>query len=168
MGNGIGRKKRYVLQWNDGAHGRDSVHVVAMHPFERLLVWQKAHELTLRVFHATGELVEKQCPGLSKPMRRAAASIAANIAEGTGFESQKQFARYLDIAIASARELQYHIRLAADLSAINVHDRATLEARADEVARMLAGLRRTVKKRGSRSGPVAAVETVAPVPTAAE
>ena len=118
---------------------------VVMHAFERLAVWQKAHQLTLRIYGVTATMTATRFASLPSQMRRASASVAANIAEGSGFDAPDQFARYLELALASAHELQYHVRLAADLGAIDVGERAKLEARADEVARMLVGLRKRVR-----------------------
>jgi four helix bundle protein len=84
-------------------------------------------------------------------MVRAAHSIPTNIAEGSGRASGRQFAQFLQIAIASARELDYFLQLAVDLGAISRSDHAKLEARTDEVTKMLVGLRKAV---GSRSYPL--------------
>jgi four helix bundle protein len=121
-----------------------------MHAFERLVVWQKAHELTIRVYRATDDSPGAPYPQLATQLRRASAAIAASIAEGTSIDAQRKLGRYVESAIAYSADLQYHIRLAADLGALSVHDRATLEARADEVVRMLAGLRRTLRSRTGR------------------
>jgi four helix bundle protein len=79
-------------------------------------------------------------------MVRAAHGIPANIAEGSGRASGAQFAQFLQIAIGSARELDYLLQLACDLGVITGTDHATLEARTDEVTRMLVGLRKKVAR----------------------
>lgn len=122
-----------------------------MHPFRRLSVWRKAHELTLRAYHASAEIRERDFPGISTHLRRTAASIAANIAEGCGRDTATQFAQFLEIALASARELDYHLLLAADLGAIGRSRHAMLEARTDEVCRMLVSLRRQVLRSPKRT-----------------
>jgi len=92
-------------------------------------------------------------------MRRASSSIAANIAEGSGQVTAAQFARYLTIALGSARELDYHLLLAHDLGVYSSSDYARLDARVDEVCRVLVVLRMRVVQRGdshpnqTRSGP---------------
>jgi four helix bundle protein len=129
-----------------------------MYPFRKLSVWVKAHALTLRAYEATDGPMTRRYPGLSTQLRRAIAAIPANIAEGTGHASQAQFNRYLEIAIASSHEAQYHLLLARDLLAISSKDYAGLEARLSEVRGMLMGLRkrvlervRTKEKRGGRT-----------------
>jgi four helix bundle protein len=73
-------------------------------------------------------------------MRRAAASIGANIAEGTCRKGDLDFARFLQIAAGSASELEYHLLLARDLDLLHAPDYERLSGRAEEVKRMLAAL----------------------------
>ena len=123
-----------------------------MHPYRNLLVWRKAHELTVRVYRVASQF-DKQNWAAGGQLRRAAHSIPANIAEGSGRTSRLQFAHHLQIAIASARELDYFLQLALDIGELSLRDHATLEARTDEVTRMLVVLRRTVKARATLPGP---------------
>lgn len=130
-----------------------------MYPFRRLLVWGKAHELTLRVYQVTEGAVTRRYPGLTSQLRRAVSSIPANIAEGAGHSTEPQFNRFILIAQASAREADYHLLLAKDLGAITSREYATIEARLSEIQAMLFGLRKRVQERmrqkGARSGRVA-------------
>jgi four helix bundle protein len=121
-----------------------------MHPFRRLSVWTKAHELTLRVYQVTDGSVHRRHPGLASQLRRAAASIPATLAEGAGQSSPAQFNRCIEIAQASAREADYHLLLAKDLGVLSSKEYAVLEARIDEVEAMLYGLRRRVQERMKR------------------
>lgn len=132
-----------------------------MHPFRRLAVWRKAHELALASYRITELVPHGKFPGLADQLRRAACSIPTNIAEGSGRDSPEQFARFLEIAIASAREVDYLLMLATELGAIATSDHAKLEARTDEVCRMLVALRTTVRTRTSCGG-VAAVKPRGP------
>ncbi|MCC6770166.1 MAG: four helix bundle protein [Gemmatimonadaceae bacterium] len=118
-----------------------------MHPFRKLSVWQKAHELALATYRATDGVSHRRYPGLADQLRRAVISVPANIAEGTGRDTALQLCHFLEIAIASAREVDYLLTLAADLEAIPRSDHAKLEARTDQVCRMLVALRATVRKR---------------------
>jgi four helix bundle protein len=131
-----------------------------MYPFRKLLVWSKAHELTLRVYQATEGGVTRRYPGLTSQLRRAVASIPSNIAEGAGYSTEPQFNKFIQIAQASAREADYHLLLAKDLGALSSREYATLEARLSEVQAMLFGLRRRVqermKQKGKRGGRTAA------------
>jgi len=117
-----------------------------MHPFRKLTVWRKAHELTLLVYRASISF-ERRHLGLASQARRAAHAIPANIAEGSGPVTNPQFAQHLQIAIASARELDYFLQLAFDLGELPASDYAKLEARTTEVVRMLVALRKTVVAR---------------------
>ena len=115
-----------------------------MHPFRKLAVWEKAHELTVRVHRATEGSAMHRSPGLSAQLRRSVAAIPTNIAEGTGRPSQAQFNRFLEIALASASEADYQLLLAKDLELISAREYAQLEARLSEVRAMLIGLRKRV------------------------
>ncbi len=122
-----------------------------MQIYKKLSVWRKAHELALRVHSATHPLYVRNCAALAGQMRRAAMSIPANIAEGSGRSTSGQFAHFLQHAIGSARELDYHLLLARDLALLSPGDHATLEARVDEVSKMLVSLRKTVSARATRT-----------------
>jgi four helix bundle protein len=118
-----------------------------MQPFKRLAVWEKAHELTLRIYRASEGSAMHRYPGLSAQMRRAAAAIPTNIAEGAGHASQAQFNRFLEISLASASELEYQLLLAQDLGLIPPREYAQLEARVGEVRAMMLGLRKRIATR---------------------
>jgi four helix bundle protein len=126
-----------------------------MQPFKRLAVWEKAHEFTLRVFRATDLGAMHRFPGLGAQLRRSAAAISTNIAEGAGHASQAQFNRFLEIALASASEAEYHLLLARDLHLLSARDYAQLEARVIEVRAMILGLRKRVlaKSKEPRKAP---------------
>ena len=83
--------------------------------FHELKVWQKAHELTLAVYRVTTPFPREELYGLTSQLRRASASIAANLAEGCGRSGDAEFARYCSIAMGSASEVEYHLLLARDL-----------------------------------------------------
>ncbi|MBX3133403.1 MAG: four helix bundle protein [Gemmatimonadaceae bacterium] len=124
-----------------------------MHPFRRLAVWEKAHALTLLVYPITEGQMVRRFPGLAHQLRRAISSIPANIVEGAGLGSQAQFNRHLTIALASAREAEYHLLLAKDLGAIDLKTFAVLEARLGEIQAMLNALGRRVRERISSTSP---------------
>jgi four helix bundle protein len=116
-----------------------------MQDFKKLAVWAKAHELVLEVYRTTSRLPERGYPGLISQLRRAAASIPANIVEGCAHTSQGEFARFLQHASASALEVAYHLLLARDLGALTATQYARLEARTLQVRQMLGGLLRRVR-----------------------
>ncbi|MEO6447486.1 MAG: four helix bundle protein [Gemmatimonadaceae bacterium] len=115
--------------------------------YRKLLVWRKSHELALRVYAMSMPVLAVREPYLTNQLRRAAFSIPANIAEGSGRVTSAQFAHFLQVAIGSARELEYHLLLLRDLKLLSASEHATLEARTDEVTKMLVGLRKTVASR---------------------
>jgi four helix bundle protein len=118
-----------------------------MYPFRRLTVWEKAHSLTLRAYASTDGAAGRRFPELTAQLRRTIAAIPANVAEGAGQASQEQFGRSLEVALGSAREADYHLLLAKDLSMIPAREYAHLEARLSEVQGMLMGLRKRVRER---------------------
>ncbi|MBK6844469.1 MAG: four helix bundle protein [Gemmatimonadetes bacterium] len=130
-----------------------------MQIYKKLTVWQKSHELTLRVYRVSAGFHAHGHSALAGQMRRAAASVSANIAEGTGRSTSAQFANFLQQALGSARELDYHLLLARDLELLSTTDHATLEARTDQVTRMLVALRRTVHDRALTHPPRKARKT---------
>ena len=87
---------------------------------------------------------------LQSQINRAAQSIPTNIVEGRRQKTDKQFARFLWIALNSATELEYHLTAARDLEAITIADAKELEAETVEVRRMLYGLLRTLGDRPDR------------------
>ena len=115
-----------------------------MHPYEKLTAWQKAHEFTVAALEAIGRRGGVDHQALRNQLRRAAISVSANIVEGSSRSTAAQFASFLSIALGSAREAGYLIRLAADLKVLSQSDRAVLEARCDQVCRMIVPLMRHV------------------------
>jgi four helix bundle protein len=111
-----------------------------MEDFKDLKVWTKAHELTLAVYRQTRVFPKEEMYGLTSQLRRAAASIGANIAEGCGRRSDGEMKRFLQIARGSASELEYHFVLARDLQLLGKDEFKNLEGKVLEVQRMLASL----------------------------
>ena len=111
-----------------------------MQSFKNLKVWEKAHRLTLDVYRSTRSFPREEIYGLTSQMRRSSSSIGANIAEGSCRSGDNDFARFLQIAMGSASELEYHILLAHDLELLRTLDYQRLSAEAVEVKRMLASL----------------------------
>jgi four helix bundle protein len=108
--------------------------------YKELIVWKKAHEMTLDVYSATREFPREELYGLTSQLRRSAASIGANIAEGSGRRSDNEICRFLQIARGSASEVEYHVLLARDLKFLREEDFQRLSRQADEVQRMLTAL----------------------------
>ena len=111
-----------------------------MKDFKDLRVWEKAHSMTIGVYKATKEFPREELFGITSQMRRAASSVGANIAEGTGRRSDGELTRYLHIARGSAAELEYHLLLARDLDLLSIAKFDLLRRQVDEVQRMLTSL----------------------------
>ncbi len=112
----------------------------AMKDFHELKVWQKAHHLTLAVYHVTATFPREELYGLTTQIRRSCSSIPANLAEGCGRHGDAELARFCSIAMGSASELEYHLLLARDLKLIKPKDYEELAQRTIEVKRMLTAL----------------------------
>ncbi|HEV2382010.1 MAG TPA: four helix bundle protein [Terriglobia bacterium] len=108
-----------------------------MRDFRTLQVWQKAYQLTLDVYLATKRFPREELYGLTSQTRRSAASVAANIAEGCGRIGGAELSRFIQIAMGSASELEFHLLLAHDLGMLSETDFASLSNHAVEVKRML-------------------------------
>jgi len=115
-----------------------------MRDFRSLTVWKKAHRLALNTYQVTAQLPADERYGLSSQMRRAAASIPTNIAEGCGRSSDNELARFLWIAMGSASELEYQFLLCRDLHLLNAETYDTLYQQVSEVRQMLNGLLRRI------------------------
>ena len=114
--------------------------------FRRLIVWQRAHEATLETYKGTSSFPACERFGLVTQMRRAAASVAANIAESCGRGTARDEARFLHVAAGSARELEYHALLARDLGLLSPEGYERLNHLVVETQRMLAALLRRVPR----------------------
>jgi four helix bundle protein len=108
--------------------------------FRRLILWQRAHEAAIETYRATGSFPASERYGLIGQMRRAAASVAANIAESCGRGTERDEARFLHVAAGSAKELEYHALLARDLGFLAPEGYERLHNLVVETQRMLAAL----------------------------
>lgn len=111
-----------------------------MEDFKELKVWQKAHTLTLEIYRVTDSFPKRELYGETSQIRRSAASIGANIVEGCGRRSDREFKRFVQIARGSASETEYHLILARDLSLLATADYKRLMCLLNEVERMLTSL----------------------------
>ena len=116
-----------------------------MKDFRDLHVWRKAHVLALNAYRITNRFPKQEMFGITSQIRRAAVSIAANIAEGCGKRGNGEFQRFLGIAAGSASELEYHFLLAHDLNFIADLEYKELNGGIIEIKRMLASLLRKVE-----------------------
>jgi len=121
-----------------------------MRDFRKLKVWEKAHMLALDVYRNTQSFPRSEMFGLQAQMRRASVSVAANIAEGSGRSGRPELAQFLNLALGSASELQYHLLLARDLGLLGDHPHQVMGQRVVEVKRMLTGLIHRVRAEHQR------------------
>jgi four helix bundle protein len=118
---------------------------MAMKDFRELKVWQKGHWLALEIYRATGSFPRHELYGMTSQIRRSSASIPANIAEGCGRGGDAEFGRFLQIAMGSASEVEYHLLLAHDLGFHPQPAYEQLTAGVIEVKRMLVSLIQKVR-----------------------
>ena len=117
-----------------------------MKNYEELEVWQKAHALTVRLYEATATFPRSEMFGLTSQIRRASGSIGANLAEGCGPWNEAELARYVQIAMGSASELQNHLRLARDLGFLSESAYSPLLQAVISIRQMLTALLQTLRR----------------------
>ena len=120
-----------------------------MQDFRRLHVWKKAHDLTLDIYKYTDGFPKNEVYGLTSQIRRAAVSIASNIAEGAGRSTDAELARYVEIAGGSASEVEYQLMLARDLKFLEANSYEALNGQVNEVKRMLNALSKTLRNKNA-------------------
>jgi len=108
--------------------------------FEEIRAWQKARQVTKRIYEVTNEGGFAKDFGLRDQIRRSGVSIMANIAEGHGRRSDKEFSNFLNIAHGSVAETQSHLYIAFDLNYLKQEDFKQLYDLLDEISKMLMSL----------------------------
>lgn len=111
-----------------------------MRDFKKLKVWQKAYALTLDVYQATSAFPKQELYGLTSQLRRASVSVGSNLTEGCGRLGQREMARFLQLSIGSANEMEYQLLLSRDLGFLQKGLHQELDSRVQEVRRMLTAL----------------------------
>ena len=116
-----------------------------------LLVWQRAHTLAIEIRRVTRQFPRRGYRALQSQMVRAAESMVLNIVEGCASPSQREFARFLDIAIKSSSELEAQLELARDYCVLAKHQWTVVSTEVVQVRRMLCGLRTKVRAAAATS-----------------
>ncbi|MCB0013174.1 MAG: four helix bundle protein [Anaerolineales bacterium] len=111
-----------------------------MRDFRTLIVWQMAHQMVLAVYEVIKGLPREERFAIADQLRRAAVSVPTNIAEGCGQLSRNQFARFLQISIASASETEYLLLLCRDLNYLPDDQYAKLHQQLTQIRKMLTKL----------------------------
>jgi four helix bundle protein len=114
--------------------------------FFDIKAWQKADDLAVEVYEASKSFPRHQLYSLTNQMQKAAVSVAANIAEGSGRHTLRDYLRFLYIAKGSLVELEYYIHLAKRLGYLSLSVHQRLDAMQDETARVLTGFIRFKQK----------------------
>jgi four helix bundle protein len=122
---------------------------VKIEKFTDLTVWQKAHELTLLVYRVTERFPAREKFGITSQIRRAAASPAANIAEGFGRRTTAELLRSLQIARGELEETRYFLILSRDLGYVSPADFEAGTRCCDSVGKLINALATSLKKRAS-------------------
>ena len=105
--------------------------------FKKLEVWKSAHQLTLDIYRLTTNFPKDERFGMIQQIRRAAASIGANIAEGAGRRTNKDFARALYFSFGSIKELEHFLLLAKDLNYIDICNFNAFNQKLESIGKML-------------------------------
>ena len=115
--------------------------------YRGLQVWQKAHELVLLVFTVTDRFPRADQFGIVSQVRRSASSVAANIAEGFGRGTTREFLRSLQIARGELEETRYFMLLSCDLGKISKEENARIDAVCDSTGRLINALGRSLRNK---------------------
>ncbi|WP_296148038.1 four helix bundle protein [uncultured Flavobacterium sp.] len=116
-----------------------------MHRFKELEIWKKSRKFCSEIYNITATFPAEEKFGLTNQLRRASVSIPSNIAEGSSRNSQKDFSRFLEIAIGSAYEIETQLLIASDLGFLKIESLESLTNNIEEIIKMTSRFRATLK-----------------------
>ena len=116
-----------------------------MKNFKNLKVWQKGIELVVNIYKETEIFPKEEIYGLTSQIKRSAVSIPSNIAEGSGRGSDRDFNRFLDVALGSSFELETQLIIANKLDFLSNESFQQLNVQLDEEQKMIIGLQKSLK-----------------------
>lgn len=116
-----------------------------MHNFKELKIWTKSKDLSKEIFLLTATFPAEHKFGISSQLNRCSVSIPSNIAEGTSRDSQKDFARFLQISLGSAFELETQLIIASEIGLIDLEKAKLLIDKTTEIQRMIHGFKSNSK-----------------------
>ena len=116
--------------------------------FKDLVVWQEAMNLVEMIYRETKPFPKEEMYGLINQIRRAAVSIPANIAEGNGRKSRKEYLQFLSVANGSKTELETHLLIAERLNFLTKEKSDQLQVQLQSVGRLLSALRKSLGTEG--------------------
>lgn len=120
---------------------------MAIRSYKDLLVWQKSIDLIDEVYRLTRGFPKSETYGLASQMQRAAVSVAANIAEGSGRDSTKEFIHHLSYSLGSLAEVETYLTVSVRLEYTVKSIVAKLESQSDEIGKMLRSLQKSLRRR---------------------
>lgn len=113
--------------------------------FRKLIVWQRAHELTLMLYKMSENFPKHELFGLTSQIRRASVSVEANIAEGYALGTSPNYLRHLNISVGSLAETESHIEIAHDLKYLPDVYYEQVTNKAQEVGYLLSRLKSSIE-----------------------
>ena len=116
------------------------------HDYQKLKIWQEARKLTKEIYIVSSDFPKSENYGLENQIRRASISVVSNIAEGSGYESDSQFLKYLFISLGSLCEVETQCFVSSDLGYISIQKLKLLIDKTDELKRMLLSFISKLKK----------------------
>jgi four helix bundle protein len=116
-----------------------------MHRFKDLEIWKKSRLFCSEIYTVTANFPDSEKFGITNQLRRASVSIPSNIAEGSSRNSNKDFSRFLEIAIGSAYEIETQLLISADLEFLKDDKLEILINRLDEIIKMTSKFKTTLK-----------------------
>lgn len=116
-----------------------------MHQFKELLIWKKSRSFCSEIYSITSHFPSDEKFGIINQLRRASVSIPSNIAEGSSRGSNKDFARFLEIAIGSAYEIETQLLISSDLGFLKLEQLDVLIIQLEEIIKMVSKFRSTLK-----------------------
>ena len=115
-----------------------------MHQFKELLIWNKSRLFCSKIYNVTASFPSEEKFGIVNQLRRASVSIPSNIAEGSSRNSNTDFARFLEIAIGSAYEVETQLLISSDLAFINEENTTELINLLEEITKTTSRFRATL------------------------
>ncbi len=116
-----------------------------MHRYKELQVWKKSRAFASIIYKVTSTFPPEEKFGLTNQLRRAAVSIPSNIAEGASRKSNKDFARFIEIAIGSANEIDTQLLIGLDLDFISIAVHSSIDKELQSIIKMLSKFKSTLK-----------------------
>lgn len=116
-----------------------------MHRFKQLEIWKQSRQFCTQIYLVTNHFPNEERFGLTTQLRRSSVSIPSNIAEGSSRKSNKDFARFLEIAIGSAYEIETQLLISNDLGFIAEENLNPLLSKIDIMTKMMYNFQATLK-----------------------